>query len=82
MLTPICVPCRVEMRCSKNNRLVCDPDVPGVGGSTYWLGDEWRCPGCGARIVTGFGKAIEIPPVHAEGEALEFRYELPAGEKE
>jgi len=78
MLTPICVPCRVEMRCSKNNRLVCDPDVPGVGGSTYWLGDEWRCPGCGARIVTGFGKPLVHHPGPDYGEALEFWYELPA----
>ena len=77
MPTPICVGCRVEMRCAKNNRLVCDPDVPGVGGSTYWLGDEWVCPGCGARIVTGFGVPIPVNPAPA-CEALEFRYELPA----
>jgi len=78
MPRPICVPCRLEMRCVKNNRLVRDP-ATGSFPSTYWLGDEWECPKCGARIVTGFGKAIELAPVHAEGEVLEFRYELPAG---
>jgi len=80
MPTPICVKCRVEMRCVKNDRLVRDPEA-ACGPSTYWLGDEYQCPVCGVRIVTGFGKAIQIPPVHAPGEELEFRYELPAGEE-
>jgi hypothetical protein len=80
MMPPICIPCRVEMRCAKNNRLVRDPEVGGFP-STYWLGDEWLCPGCGARIVMGQGKALASHPGPGYGEPLEFRYELPAEEK-
>jgi len=77
MPTPICLACRVEMRCARNNRLVRDPETASFP-STYWLGDEWQCPGCGARIVTGFGRAIQAPPNYAAGEVVEFRYALPA----
>lgn len=77
MPTPICVPCRVEMRCAKNNRLVSDR-ATATFPSTYWLGDEWECPGCRARIVTGFGRPLVHHPDY--GEALEFRYELPEEE--
>lgn len=79
MPTPICVKCRVEMRCVKNNRLVCDPEAGGFP-STFWLGDEYECPGCGVQIVTGFGKALASSPGVGYGEALEFRYELPGPE--
>jgi len=76
---PICVSCRLEMRVAKNNRLVRDPAAEGLPG-TYWLGDEYECPQCHLRIVTGFGDAIDLVPVHAEGEALEFAYERPPRE--
>jgi len=76
MLTPICLPCRLQMRCVKNNRLVRDPEADGFP-SSYWLGDEFKCPGCGIRIVTGFGKAMGHNPGPRYGEVLEFRYELP-----
>ena len=79
-LTPICVPCRLEMRCVKNCRLVCDPEVGGFP-STYWLGDEYECPECGARIVTGFGKPLASHPGEVTyGEALPFDYQRPARE--
>lgn len=74
-LTPICVACRLEMRCVKNMRLVCDPEA-ACGPSTYWYGDEYECPECKVRIVTGFGKPMEAPlgPRHPEA-ALQFDYE-------
>jgi hypothetical protein len=41
------------MRCARNGFAVfhggCDPKA-------YSSGDRFRCPGCGAEIVTGFGK--------------------------
>ena len=75
-LTPICVRCRLEMRCSKNDFLVRDPEAGGFP-STYWLGDEYYCPACGVRIVTGFGKPMDDNPGPPQSAALEFRYELP-----
>ena len=80
MLPPICVKCRVEMRCAKNDRLVRDPEV-GSYRSTYWLGDEYECPGCEGRIITGFGREMAEHPGAGYGEALEFRYELPASKE-
>jgi len=80
MLTPICVACRLQMTCTKNHFLVRDPEA-GCGASTYWLGDQWGCPSCGASVVAGFGKPFgEERLVPADGEALEFRYNLPATE--
>ena len=74
-LTPICVPCRLEMRCVKNNRVVCDPEAAGFP-STYWLGDEYECPECRVRIVTGFGQPISVDPAPGlEQRPLQFDYE-------
>jgi len=77
MLTPICVPCRLQMVCTKNHFLVRDPEAAGFQ-STYWLGDQWTCAQCGASVVAGFGRSFgpeRLTP--KDGEALEFRYELP-----
>jgi len=87
-LTPICVKCRLEMRCVKNNRLVRDPDTGGFR-STFWMGDEYECPECKARIVTGFGKPFpaEHDPTEMRarervyGAALQFDYERPREEE-
>ena len=69
---PICVPCTVEMRCEKNEVVVADPEP-----STYRYGDMYECPGCGVRVVTGFGAPFEdaelLPP---EGVSLRFRHSL------
>lgn len=78
-LTPICVACRLEMRCSKNNRLVRDPSTDRFA-STYWYGDEFECPSCSIRIVTGFGRPIDADIMESEAEcsqALQFDYERP-----
>ena len=65
---PICVPCAREMRCKKNMYAVADPEP-----STYWYGDRYECPGCGANVVVGFGAPFEdagmLPP---EGVSLRF----------
>lgn len=47
---PICVPCRKEMQCKKNDYLF-SPDE-----SVVWAGDMYECPKCKAQIITGFGK--------------------------
>jgi len=76
MPLPICVECRVEMRCEKNDRLVNDPPAAGFP-STYWAGDEFTCPTCGVAVVTGFGESwvpASVPP-----DSLEFTYK-PVGD--
>ena len=57
-MKPICVPCKMFMRCKKNDY----PFEEGFGngeGKTYklWLGDLWACPSCDAEIVIGVGRA-------------------------
>lgn len=54
MLAPVCVPCKREMQCHHNGRAV----MTVVDGepSVLYHGDEYRCEGCGALFVTGFGR--------------------------
>jgi len=56
-MRPICMKCKIVMRCKKNEIVVKDPEAGGFP-STYWIGDLWECPTCGAEIATGFGKPI------------------------
>jgi hypothetical protein len=71
--TPICVKCKVIMKCHKNAQFVQDPTVGGFP-STVWSGDVWKCPGCSCKVVTGFGSAI----VNGVGsvDVLEFKWDL------
>ena len=69
---PICVPCAVEMECEKNEFIVADPEP-----ATYWSGDLYRCPGCGCRVVTGFGAPFEDASLLPEsGVSLHFVHSL------
>jgi len=54
-VSPVCGKCRCVMRCHRNGCAV------RVGDKVY-EGDVWRCPECGADIVTGFGKGQAIKP--------------------
>jgi len=69
----ICLKCRLERVCNKNNFLVCDiplEEFPEI----YWLGEEWRCARCDTRIVTCFGKPFqEKPDPKIWGRVVEFR---------
>ena len=69
--TPICVKCKVLMKCHKNAQFVRDPQFEGFP-STYWSGDVWKCPGCSCKVVTGFGSQIvsENDPI----DILEFEW--------
>ncbi len=80
MPCPICARCAVEMRCKKNDFLVRDPEV-GQFASTYWRGDLYECPVCGAQVVTGFSAPLSLNPGAEAPEALEFQYEPPQKEK-
>jgi len=76
MPSPICVPCKQEMVCEKNEFSVCDP-ARGHFPSTYWVGTQWKCPTCEASVVANFGeRPIASPGVTARElvAALEFQH--------
>lgn len=75
-MRPICFPCKLEMTCEKNEVMVKDKAV-GQFPSTYWYGDLYECPGCGARIVTGLGRAMEAEKAEKMADAktaMEFTH--------
>lgn len=64
-LKPICVPCQRFFRPEKNGFRVIE-GMPVVNGALpgtaepynwkpykLWVGDKWRCQGCGTEIVVG-----------------------------
>lgn len=68
LLKPVCVPCRRFFRCEKNGYWFTEgmPNGRASGhtpsGKDYdefwrpyklWVGDKWRCNGCGTEIITG-----------------------------
>lgn len=74
---PICAKCGLTMRCVKNERNVREeasqtealPEVP------VWSGDEFRCNGCGARVIVGFGMPHLYPQGKIPQDTLEYRHE-------
>jgi hypothetical protein len=54
---PICVDCRSEMKCSKNEFLVNDEEFDEYR-ATYWFGDKFTCQHCGSGVVVGFGASV------------------------
>ena len=83
---PICVGCRVAMRCERNGFVVSDPSTSGAC-ATLWRGDKWKCPGCGVQIVEGFGTGtllVDYPEEQREEaiiESMPFRHSLPLKRK-
>ena len=72
MPNPICLLCRKEMKCEKNELIVHDQpeeDYP----ATYWMGDVFKCSECGSEIVIGFGRGLTEEQVDTK-EAVEFHY--------
>lgn len=67
-MKPVCIPCQRFFRCVKNGFYFIEgmPDgnnvLPGTVEAArwkpykLWTGDKWRCEGCGAEIVSGFGR--------------------------
>ncbi len=67
-MKPVCVPCQRFFRMVKSGfyftegmPIVGRPE-PGTADSEcwgpykLWVGDKWRCEGCGAEILSGFGR--------------------------
>lgn len=68
MPKPICVPCRRFFRPHRNGRTFVEAKPKGGGMAPpgleapeawepykLWMGDLWRCPGCGSEIIVGVG---------------------------
>jgi len=51
MSRPICVSCKVEMRCKKNG-----VTVAGEIKHYHRSGDMYNCPECGHEIIIGLNK--------------------------
>ena len=71
---PICAKCKKEMPCVENEVMVKDKAIDGFP-STYWYGDRYECPGCGAQIITGFGNGMSAEKAgktESAKSALEF----------
>ena len=64
-MRPVCVECRVKMRPSKNNRgwltymtfqdSLINPSITSRRPYELWATDEYECPTCKKKILTGFG---------------------------
>lgn len=52
---PICVQCQVPFRPFKNGVTV--ELLAAYGSYELWEADEWACPVCDARIITGFAQS-------------------------
>jgi len=73
MSRPICVNCKREYQCKKNEQLVNDKSFEGFP-ATFWMGDLWECPACKHQVVTGRGKSIGLTDFKVEslGGSIEF----------
>jgi hypothetical protein len=71
MPRPVCVSCQLEFRCEKNS--VAAVLLSGSPPAPYqiWDCDMWKCPGCGMKILSGYGRQ----PL-AENWQDKFRAEL------
>lgn len=76
-MPPICVSCKLEMRCEKSDFLISDVHTV-MFPETYWLGDLFRCPKCGHAIVTGTGIAMDLKQVDqlSDDDSMTFAHEL------
>jgi hypothetical protein len=48
----VCVKCQIELRPSVNGVTVIE--MASFGPYKVWAADEWECPGCGQKIISGF----------------------------
>lgn len=85
-MKPICIPCQRFFRCVHTGFYFTEgmPKVSGAAPGTLapenwqpyklWSGDKFKCEGCGAEIVSGFGRdpiRVQHQPDFAEmAEAL------------
>ncbi len=65
----VCSSCQIDFRPSKNGvELV---DYADFGPYKIWEADEWECPGCHTKIVTGFAdQPIHVCTLHDGGDDI------------
>jgi hypothetical protein len=66
----VCSKCDVTLRCVKNEKVV------RFGGAEIKWGDEYQCPRCGIKVITGFGQAVM--PGHPDYNVFETEVEVEA----
>ena len=56
-MKPICVPCKLFYKPEKNGVYFIEGMPTGDGWKPYkiWVGDLWKCKGCGHEIISGVG---------------------------
>ena len=57
LTVPICVSCRVKMRCKKNDFIV---GYNNGFSEVQWRGDLFNCPQCLVEIVVGLGVCHKV----------------------
>lgn len=87
-MKPICVPCQRFFRPKKNDFFFTEmmpkagTNYPPAGTAApelwepykVWAGDLYECEGCGAQIVSGFGRAPLSEHYLPEFSAVRQRY--------
>jgi len=68
-MRPVCVPCKREMACSKTGRVL-ELLSPAPEPYQLWSCDEWTCAGCGAVVLSGYGRG---PMVEAHVDSEGYR---------
>ncbi len=63
----VCVQCREQMRCDKNEVGV------NFGHGHVYPGDRFKCYGCGAMIISTTPKAIYAPDLLSQEEYLDMQ---------
>jgi hypothetical protein len=66
----VCSACKVTLRCVKNEKVV------RFGGAEIKWGDEYQCPGCGIKVILGFGGPVM--PGHPDYKVFENEVEVEA----
>lgn len=72
----VCVPCKIEMRVSKNS---VELEMLLPTGKAYYkiLSDEYECPRCGHKALIGFAREPFVS--HFEPDYLNHAPDISAG---
>lgn len=89
-MKPICVPCQRFYHCFKNGYYFLEgmPIIDGMAGRPQpgtaepekwkpykmWVGDMWRCEGCGHQIISGVASHRLAEHYEPDFEALVKQY--------